>query len=49
MIPGTNARIFLKETSFIDHVITHELPMEDINEGFRLMSESKAVKVVLDF
>ncbi len=41
---------FLKSnSSFIDHVITHELPMEDVNEGFRLMSESKAVKVVLDF
>lgn len=39
---------FLKSNaSFIDHVITHELPMEDVNEGFKMMADSKAVKVVL--
>lgn len=41
---------FLKDnSSFIDHVITHEIPMEDINDAFKMMQEGTAVKVVLDF
>jgi threonine 3-dehydrogenase len=41
---------FLKaNASFIDQIITHEIPMEDINEGFKLMAANKAVKVVLTF
>lgn len=40
---------FLKNhASSIEPVITHEIPMKDVNRGFEMMDKNEAVKVILD-
>jgi threonine 3-dehydrogenase len=40
---------FLKyDSKSIDPVITHEIPLEDINKGFEMMSDNRAIKVLLN-
>ena len=33
----------------IDDLITHVMPLEDINKGFDLMHEGKSIRAVVDF
>lgn len=40
---------YLKGDMMIDEFITHTLPFEQINEGFKLMHDGKSLRAVLEF